>query len=208
MGKKIIFHLLVQLLMIKLSLMRQVQSDSSNLAGYDDCLIHNKAYLNEYLYSPTLKLNENNRTMNVSINDVYLLPLDKVNDFGQLRWSLIEITNQTGYFYLKNSHNDQYLCIAFNMAAFINSRGKIRKLKLVTSNDYFYNCIWNVKKVGPSSAYTITSMLFDESLNAISYFFRKRIDYKREVVLMNNKYSYSNKAVWIIDCKRGSYLWI
>ena len=195
------------LLIIAENTYQTTQSSSSSSSKFgSNCLIHNEAYRFEYLYS----INENNKKMS-SQKNVHLMPLSKVNDFNNLRWSLIETQNKSGQFYLKSSLFDDYLCASFEYGDLFRLRRKVMRIKINSTNlNALENCKWILKQVDlekSNSRYLITNVLFDQALYAATYFFQIQL-YKRDVFLWNKKNVNSKKFKWVIHCLTGYHLWI
>ena len=182
---------------------------NSKLTG-SDCLIHNKQYSYEYLYSSS-----SNDTKNV-----YLLPLAKVDNFNYLRWSIDPVPGNSEQFYLRSSHFGTRLCAVNNMMKDVFfSRGSKKNVGIIisSSSDYIQNCKWIIKRTDANSnkttAYFMDNVFYGDSLYPTMTSFMsilKQNENKRKIILWNrNKSSLkSNKFKWFIDCNKGNYLWI
>jgi hypothetical protein len=149
-----------------------------------ECLIHNFEYRFEYLHSSLSK--------NEAIKPVHLIPLRKVNDFSNMRWSLIETNNQSEIFYLKSSFYGDFLCASSSFVDLFQSRREVFRLE-INENLYqtkFNNCKWSIKRVNSNKmkikTYSIINVLYEEPLYASSYFFQKKFD-NREIYLWNGE---------------------
>jgi hypothetical protein len=170
-----------------------------------NCLIHNKAFRFEYLYST----NDTIEKTTAKKTD-HLISLNKVNDFNMIRWSLIETNNQTGRFYLKSAYFGDFLCATTKFADFFRSKRIVTRLRLNMNYDFSDNCKWMLKRVRSSTSFSIFLMinvLFNEPLYADSYLFKSKID-QREIFLNNKKNFITEKMKWMVDCQTGDYLWI
>ena len=166
-----------------------------------NCLIHNEAYKFEYLHA-------SNENAIKKIESAYLKPLVKVNDFNKIRWSLIETKSKRGQYYLKSSFYGDYLCARSSYADIFQSIRKVIRLNVkIPHND----CKWKISKLKSKTSnntYLVTNVFFNEILYAASYFFPYWI-YEKRIYLSNNmNYLKPGKYKWIIDCKKGDYLWI
>ena len=193
-------YLILMIHLLILATLKANNPKQSNDFG-TDCLIHNDQYQFEYLYSP-----------NKNTSLVRLIPLDKVDDFNKLRWSLIEIDDHqsNGQFYLKSSYFDDYICATNMFADFLGLRRKVMRVRLKKDDLLDNNCKWILKKkssITLDNKYIITNVLFDQSLYAYSYFFKRNI-FQREVYLWHKKNAKSKTMKWMIDCQTGKHLWI
>jgi hypothetical protein len=185
----------IVILLAIISRLRSEVSDKSN------CLIHNGQYRYEYLYSQ----DDNEMVDTADRNMVKLMTLGKVNDFNNLRWSLIETKNQSGQFYLKSSYFGDYLCATFMFGDIFRMRRKVIRHKLNPNAKRLDNCKWMIKHIDSKTSnntYLITNVFFEEPLYAATYF------YQKGVYLWHKKNVNSKKFQWIIDCKTGQHLWI
>ena len=166
-----------------------------------NCLIHNEAYKFEYLHA------SNENTIK-KIQSAYLKPLSKVNDFNKIRWSLIETKSQSGQYYLKSSFYGDYLCAKSSYADIFHSIRKVIRLNVKTP---FNDCKWRISKLmskTSNNTYMIKNVFFDEVLYAASYSFPYWIN-EKEIFSSNSMNNFkTGKYKWIIDCKKGDYLWI
>ena len=170
-----------------------------------NCLIHNKAFRYEYLYSS----NDTNRKSTAKKTD-HLIQLMKVNDFNTIRWSFIETRNHSGQYYLKSSHYGDFLCATSKFADFFHLKRIVTRLRLNIKYDLSDNCKWFMKKVHSRTLFNTYYMInahFHQPLYADSYFFQQKI-HQREIFLYNKKYFAPENFQWMIDCKSGDYLWI
>ena len=166
-----------------------------------NCLIHNNRFQFEYLYSSVSKRDT---------KSVYLMPLKDVNDFNQIRWSLIQAGKKyDNQFYLKSSLFDDYLCASSNFDNLFLTRRIVNRLQLINPNIIeLAKCRWNINKVDSkktNNKYLIMNHFYKESLYAVSYIFQTKTK-KREIFVTNMNYLRREKYEWIIDCQTGKYL--
>ena len=192
--------ILIISLIIKANMARD-SIKSSDQFGLD-CLIHNNHYHNEYLYS----YNENKTSKNAPRKQVNLISIGRINDFNNLRWSLIETTNQSGIYYLKSWHFGDFLCATNIFADNFKFRRIVVKFDLNRNVNIWKNCQWKIKKEKVKSKtelsyYSMVNVFYDEQLYAaVASMFLQRMPGRREIFLWHKKDFNSNKFKWMIDC--------
>ncbi len=160
-----------------------------------NCLIHNNQYENEYLYS----LDERKAWTKEPKKFVNLIKLERVKNFSNLRWSLIETTNGSQQYFMKSLNHDDNLCATSIHADNFHLRRTVIRLKLNTGWDI---CKWKIQKLNSNTSnrtYTITNVFYNEPLYAASFFFQTKAG-KREIFLWHKKDFNSKKFKWIIEC--------
>ena len=183
---------LILIHLLNLAVLKADDQKQTNNFG-TDCLIHNNQYKFEYLYSPS-----------EMIPTVQLISLNKVNDFNNFRWSLVETRNQSGLYYLKSSYFGDYLCALFDFGDIFEKRRSVARLKIDKNLYSLNNCQWKIKQhKSIFRTYSIVNLLFDEPLYASRYLFQ------RKIFLWHSENNIdSKKFKWIIDCQSGHHLWI
>ncbi len=190
------------------------------------CLFQNKAYPFEYLYSSNelvdqrvIKINNVSNIFNYfNRRNVYTYPLTFTDDLKMISWDLkpIDLKNLTStaasslhnqQFYLRNIHFDEYLCASKkHLDKHDKRRRLIYTLKLnlnkISTSSTINQCVWQFNKASDSStkdkSFTIWNRLFNESLYAVSYFYKVH-DLKRNVFLWYSKPD-SSQFKWHVIC--------
>jgi hypothetical protein len=175
----------------------------SKISDYDSsCLIRNYQYQLEYLYSS----NEKFSSLNVEKKVVYSTSLGKLDDYNKIRWSLIEIKNESGQYYLKSSYYGDYLCAKSNLDGAFRSKRKVIRVKNDKTISLMMNkCQWKIKKVDLKrtvNKYLIMNAFYDEPLYAVANFLPTKVE-KREIYLSNKKDFILENFKWIIECQTG-----
>ena len=195
-----IFKLLLAFFLIQT--IKTISDSKSNDLG-SNCLIHNKKFSYEYLHA----WNDNDTWIREK-KKTDLISFGRINDFTNLRWSLIETTNGSGHYYIKNKNFEDCLCASSKFSDIFHLRRVVMRLKINTNYNLLDYCKWKIV-ISPNSktsirSFSIVNVFYDEPLYAVSYYFRK-IPLKREIFLWHKKEFNSNKFNWIIDCKKRDY---
>ncbi len=200
--KKILIVLFLIFPILKAEMRHHSQIDDFG----SNCLIHNKWFKFEYLYS-----NNETRKTSYQLTD-QLIPSNRVNDFKMITWSLIDTGNNSGQFYMKSTYFDDYLCAITKFADIFRSKRVVMKYKMKSNSIPSDNCKWMIKRVNSTTSYNmylIINVLFNQHLYASfdSYLFKKKT-HQAEIYLNSRKNINSENFKWVIDCQTGDYLWI
>jgi hypothetical protein len=193
---------LIILVIVKLNKAKTNENKFGN-----ECLIHNKQYSHEYLYT-----SDDKNIDQLYKRNVYTYPLDKINDFEKIRWNIIKIGNSNERFLIKSNLYNEFLCASDKYNDLFDMRLVIKRLKMDIR--LFLNssrCEWKIKeiknKLSNQSVYTIWNLEYNRPLYAASFLFNREIN-KRNIFLWYKSKTDSEKFKWFIDCRRGNYQWI
>ena len=163
-----------------------------------ECLISNVKYKNEYLYSSNYHIKLNGF---VYRRRVYSNSPNIIDQFDQLKWTLIQVNNQSDTFYFKNLEHNEYLCSSDFHIDILNHRRIIILLKL--NFDFDKNdkkCMWSIKKSNKDQTrFFIWNKETNEALYSVSDFLITLIN-TRPVFTWYKKPD-SEKFLWNIFCK-------
>jgi hypothetical protein len=170
-----------------------------------ECLINNLEYSFEYLHTS----DDTDQLEKVYHRNIYTFPLEEIDNFDYLRWSLIQIDGLSDTFYI-TSHlfNNEYLCSSFKFDDVFRTRRMIyrRDLKKQKNND---NCKWKLLKLESYSnnrTFRIKNLKYKEYLYADETHFR-RDSFKRNIYLFGKSPSNeTNQYDWLVDCSRGTFI--
>ena len=116
-----------------------------------ECLIHNKEYKYEYLFSSAYLYKRN----------VYTYPLKHLNDFNQIRWKLVKtpIDDDNVVYLTRNVNSQEYYLCASKQFADSCCQKKRRLLELIKFNSSF-----GIEQMGESCKWKLTDSSSDQNL--------------------------------------------
>ena len=116
-----------------------------------ECLIHNKEYKYEYLFSSAYLYKRN----------VYTYPLKHLNDFNQIRWKLVKtpIDDDNVVYLTRNVNSQEYYLCASKQFADSCCQKKRRLLELIKFNSSF-----GIEQLGESCKWRLTDSSWDQDL--------------------------------------------
>ena len=185
---------------------KEITSENDSFGS--ECLIHNKEYSYEYLYST------NNFDMDQILSrNVYTRPIAKIQSLNKIRWNIIRkrLNNDTKYvYYLKNNLYEKYLCASDKHDDLFQSRRIVQIMKISDDLiDDFINCQWELENLRSSNkkrVFTIRNLKYQEQLYASSPFFSGK--FFNRVIYLWHKSTGSKQAKWLIDCFTEDHLWM
>ncbi len=179
----------------------QINEISNEESFGTECLIHNREYSFEYLYST------NNFDLDQILSrNVYTRPIAKINKLDKMRWNITKAID-TNAFYLRNNMYGKYLCASDTHDDLFNLRRIVQIMKISENSTIeFKNCQWKLEKVSSKSrsrVYSIQNIKYQEQLYASSPFFTGK--FINRVIYLWYRPTNSKQAKWIIDCFTDDY---
>ena len=170
-----------------------VQNNIEFVRASFECVIKNKAHLDEFLYQSSTK------SKNEFING-YMGPIEKINELDRAKWTIKLLSNNKITF--QNKKTNEYLCamppVFYNrFDRLYNSLNKIKASDL--------NCIWMQKKMmdddyneNANKTFLIWNSLYSQQLFAHP----KSNKHQRPIHLSQDKTKLhmKNNFKWIINC--------
>ncbi len=171
-----------------------------------NCLIHNRLYPNEYLYT------SNEIWRQFLKRNVYTYPLNEVDQLIRITWSIIPIHINNDTILIKSNKFNEYLC-AFdkNPDAINGIKPTLVKLNLALIQ-FYEKCVWKLRKQvnfnqnnhknSSLSSYSIWNFKFNQPIYAASFLYKKNLQ-KRNIFLwpkpIKSMKNLTDEFFWIID---------
>ena len=197
------YHLIINLLLFilisnNLQLIFAVKQSNPN--EINGCLIRNRLYSNEYLFT------SNEIWRQYLRRNVYTLPLSEVDQLNKITWSLIPIHTENDTILIKSNKFNEYLCGYDKNPDMTNGiRPTLVKFNLALIPLYD-RCAWQLRKVKSNdnnpSSYLIWNVKYKQPLYSASFLFKESLQ-KRNIFLwpkpIKSISKLSDEFFWTID---------
>ncbi len=131
-----------------------------------ECLIRNQKYKQDYLYTTNKVYVYKKKPF--YMRKTNLMRLDKVDNFGSLRWSISKAFSNDTYFIKSHLYPGNYLCAIDEFQDLFNMKRSIQRLSVASDDlSQLKYCEWKFVRSEPDKqSYRIWNQMFKQKLYA------------------------------------------
>lgn len=174
--------------------------ETSPIEWEDQCAIHSREYLYEYLYAS----NERACYKELCYNNTFMCPINMCSPpLDRIKWIFRKL-NSSNFLTIASQYDRfNFFCASYYHWGLFRQRRKvfIKHTRIPPPS----NCYWRIKQIGTRSLYHIWNTYFNELLYAPNFFFKDGKN-KRNIFLWKNtpRSLSGRKYEWFIDCDKDN----